>query len=510
MAQPTPPSESPPAAATSPGIELGNVPAANNASTNVSDTNTNGANLDVRDPSPLSRTDLFLDRDESKTIGRERSESIAASQNASDSIVRRLSKTFQDLDMPRGFLAATADMSSTVVAAARPPSGTRTRSPTVTNSEERIRTQEQLQQQRKASLKSGESNTLATLDERQHAASVDVLRKQDSDRAYSGKDGKAETSPTTPAVTGSAAAGESVALDADAEVPLYSEYVNGYHFPPKYSFGESARQGGVAFWHYFTTPVGFFVVLYGCNVVAWGGMLFLLLCNASPRMCHPTCNDINSPRRKWIEIDSQVVNGLFCVTGFGLAPWRLRDMYYYLQWRVAKKEQGLRRLAGVHRGWLRLPGSEDLPITTGPANVPPETPCSAIPFPESKIPDLPLTGQRAPPTRHWVIVFILCMNLGNTFLQAVLCGFMWGMNRYTRPSWSTGLFVALGCIAGALGGLGMFFEGKRVKGIEGVPLTDEDRAKLLRDREKGIYHYNNLKGKKPKEQVADPEAGQKR
>ncbi|KFY94778.1 hypothetical protein V498_03727 [Pseudogymnoascus sp. VKM F-4517 (FW-2822)] len=35
-------------------------------------------------------------------------------------------------------------------------------------------------------------------------------------------------------------------------------------------------------------------------------------------MCHPTCDDINSPRRVWIEIDSQILNALFCVTGFGL------------------------------------------------------------------------------------------------------------------------------------------------------------------------------------------------
>jgi hypothetical protein len=36
----------------------------------------------------------------------------------------------------------------------------------------------------------------------------------------------------------------------------------------------------IAFWKYFTTPVGFLVTIYGLNIVAWGGMLFLLLCNA--------------------------------------------------------------------------------------------------------------------------------------------------------------------------------------------------------------------------------------
>lgn len=59
-----------------------------------------------------------------------------------------------------------------------------------------------------------------------------------------------------------------------------ASFPNGYHFPPKHSFGQSTKTGLLAFWRYATTPVGFFVTLYGLNVVAWGGMLFLLLCNA--------------------------------------------------------------------------------------------------------------------------------------------------------------------------------------------------------------------------------------
>ncbi|CAK7200361.1 hypothetical protein SEUCBS139899_003056 [Sporothrix eucalyptigena] len=470
---------------------------------------------DQKDPSPLANNRLFSD--DSNTVGRERRESIAASSVTSDSISRRLSKSFQESDLPRGFLAATADMTSTVMTAARSRSGTRTRSSTVSDPEERARVLLQHQQQQRNLPKNGDVNMLATLDEHLRAASMEMARMESKD----GKEVTAAETTIRPSVShvpqtnaphgsGTASAANNLsASDAGADAALYSEYDNGYHFPPRYTKSESFRHGAIAFWHYFTTPVGFLVVLYGLNIVAWGGMLFLLLCNASPAMCHPTCNDINSPRRIWIEYDSQILNALFCVTGFGLAPWRIRDMYFYLQWRIGKNEKGLRRLAGVHRGWLRLPGSQDLPITTGPGNVPAETPCSAIPFPESKIPDKPLTGERAPPTRHRAIVFVLCMNLGNTFLQAVLSGFMWGMNRYNRPSWSTGLFVALGCLAGAFGGLGMFVEGKRVKGIEGVPLTDEDRAKLAHDRELGIYHYNNLKGKKPKEQVADAEANKK-
>ncbi|KAJ0343020.1 hypothetical protein COL922a_000347 [Colletotrichum nupharicola] len=244
---------------------------------------------------------------------------------------------------------------------------------------------------------------------------------------------------------------------ATAEKDLYEPYDNGYHFPPKHNWKQSLRIGAKAFWNYTWTPIGFFVVLYGLNVVAWGGMLFLLLCNASPAMCYPTCNDINSPRRKWVEWDSQIVNALFCVTGFGLAPWRFRDLYFLLQYRVLRKPEALCRLAGIHR------------------------------------------GVRAPPTAIWKMDFVIWFNVWNTFLQCVLSGFMWGMNRYNRPSWATGLFVALACIAAATGGLMMFHESKKVKSIEGVPVSKNDQERLARDKELGIQHYNNIRDKPPKE-----------
>jgi hypothetical protein len=245
---------------------------------------------------------------------------------------------------------------------------------------------------------------------------------------------------------------------------------NGYQFPPKHSWGESTKIFLVAFWKFFITPVGFLVTIYGLNVVAWGGMLFLLLCNASPAMCKPTCNDINSPRRIWIEIDSQILNALFCVTGFGTIPWRFRDLYYLLQYRIKKNELGLRRLAGINRGWFRLAGSQDLPTTLGPANIEAEisnVPECRVPLPFTKISNAPLTGIRAPPTAMWKLDFVIWTMVWNTFLQAVLSGFMWGLNRYDRPSWSTGLFVALACTVAACGGIMIFVEGKKVKSIEG-------------------------------------------
>jgi hypothetical protein len=210
------------------------------------------------------------------------------------------------------------------------------------------------------------------------------------------------------------------------------------------------------------------------------------------------CNDIDSPRRVWVEIDSQILNALFCVTGFGLIPWRFRDLYFLLQYRLRGNDQGLRRLAGIHRGWYRLPGSQDLPEEFGPGSIPEAVPQDCLPYPPTKTPDAPLTGVRAPPTKPWVLDFVIWTMVWNTFVQGALSGCMWGLNRYDRPSWTTGFLVALACLIAMAGGLAMFIEGKRVKSIEGVPLTEQDKETLRRDRERGVRHYNNIKDKKPK------------
>ena len=322
-------------------------------------------------------------------------------------------------------------------------------------------------------------------------------------------------------------------------------YSSGYIPPPKVPWTTSTWIGLKAFWKWFLTPFGFLVTIYGLNVIAWGGMLFLLLCNASPAMCwapipnaenkkhvspaagldlpgpyYFNCNDINSSRRIWLEIDSQILNALFCVTGFGLVPWRFRDLYYLLRWRLTsekshgmeKKMYGLRVLAGIYRGWFRLPGSEtldslatqeylastkraetgtpvfkDSDIEAAPSALSslPEHDMR-IPLPISKAPGDPPTSVRAPPTKLWKVDFFVWCAVWNTFFQCCLCGFMWGMDRYERPPWSTGLFIALACIIAGAGGVVSFIEGKHVKRVEGVAPKEgygDDRALTGLDNE---------------------------
>lgn len=312
---------------------------------------------------------------------------------------------------------------------------------------------------------------------------------------------------------------------------------SGYIPPPKLPWAQSTAVALKGFWRWFTTPFGFLVTLYGLNVVAWGGMLFLLLCNASPAMCHApvprpanqvklppaaalalpgpyyvNCNDINSPRRVWIEIDSQILNALFCVTGFGLVPWRFRDLYYILRYRLASAAQqgvegklyGLRVLAGIHRGWFRLPGSETLDVlpsreylrrleketltTPPPSDVSLESSPSdspdhdvRLPVPREKSPPNPATSVRAPPTKPWLMDFFIWCQVWNTFFQCCLCGFMWGQDRYDRPPWSTGLFVALACIIAGVGGVVSFVEGRKVKRVEGVAPSVRDGLQIVVD-----------------------------
>ncbi|RPB02458.1 hypothetical protein L873DRAFT_1787802 [Choiromyces venosus 120613-1] len=220
----------------------------------------------------------------------------------------------------------------------------------------------------------------------------------------------------------------------------------GEHDEVKHAWWQITVNGLKAFWKFFTKPLGFFVTIYMLNVVAWGGMLFLLLCNAAPAMCVPDCNDINSPRRKWIEIDSQILNALFCVTGFGLVPWRFRDLYFLLSWRLFSDMKALHKLEVIHGGWFRGPSGVNTAHTA--------------------------TGKVAPLTKSWKMDYVVWLYVWNTFFQCVLSGFMWGMNRYNRPSWSTGLFVALACIVAGMAGGQVWWETKQVKKVEGERIVD--------------------------------------
>lgn len=312
---------------------------------------------------------------------------------------------------------------------------------------------------------------------------------------------KKDTAISVLAASTSSEGTSAVLASHDPRVP----YANGYQFPPKHTWLKSTTIALHAFWKFILTPFGFIVLIYSLNVVAWGGMLFLVLIGGAPAskstkisvftlhiankraVCHPSCGAHYSKAKLWVEITSQIVNGLFNVTGVGLIPWRFRDLYYLLKWRVKKDESALRRLAGINRDWFRLQGSQDIPIHFDPTvdSIPPNLPESAFALPFEKSPGPPLTGERAAPTPYWKLDFYIWCFVWNTILQLVLDGVMWGLTRWTRPGWTTGLFISLACIVAAAGGWVIFKAGKAVKKIEGVPVSEEDQAilKQMRDLE---------------------------
>jgi hypothetical protein len=77
------------------------------------------------------------------------------------------------------------------------------------------------------------------------------------------------------------------------------------------------------------------------------------------------------------------------------------------------------------------------------------------------------TGEVAPPTSLWKLSFVVWMMVFNALRQAVLAAFMWAYNRINRPSWATGTFIRMGCGVSMLAGVMMWWEGRKVKKIEG-------------------------------------------
>ena len=164
--------------------------------------------------------------------------------------------------------------------------------------------------------------------------------------------------------------------------------------------------------------------LYGLNIIAWGAMLFFLLLSAAPAMNHPSKNSNDSPSKKWIEIDSQIPNALFCVTGFGLASWRYRDLWWLWQARLRHNKHAMQMLEEQNRSWFRPPAwFESEEEQTGQ---------------EKRV---TFTGEASPATKMWKLSFVVWMMVLNTLFKCVLASMMWGYISINRPSWSTGCLL---------------------------------------------------------------------
>lgn len=80
------------------------------------------------------------------------------------------------------------------------------------------------------------------------------------------------------------------------------------------------KRGLRGFWAFVKTPMGAFTAIYGFLCAFWGAAIVLFLLGWIPTSSKDT-------QDKWVEISSQVTNGLFTITGVGLIPWRVVDTY---------------------------------------------------------------------------------------------------------------------------------------------------------------------------------------
>ncbi|CAF3586996.1 unnamed protein product [Rotaria socialis] len=161
------------------------------------------------------------------------------------------------------------------------------------------------------------------------------------------------------------------------------------------------------------------IIIYALNIVAWGGMLFLILVGAA----NNTMPD-EQTRKIWIEIDSQILNALFCVTGIGLIPWRIRDVYQLhnkkYRYRLLKRHTYTDYIL-----WVRI---------------------------------------------------VVWSFIANSIFQIGMAICMWSMNMNTRPAWLVGMFVGLGCFSGATAGLIQFILSRKKKKQDKL---ERDRTNIL-------------------------------
>ncbi|KIK68038.1 hypothetical protein GYMLUDRAFT_36853 [Collybiopsis luxurians FD-317 M1] len=199
-------------------------------------------------------------------------------------------------------------------------------------------------------------------------------------------------------------------------------------------------------WSFLKTPLGIITGIYGFLVVFWGAAIVVFLLKI--------INFHNANTQGfWVEVSSQVVNGLFTVTGIGLIPSRVLDTYRIGKiYSYKRRTRELRRKAGLPQ----LFDEDDLPDPIYDPNYvhvltdeeQRDLHRQQTKFHHSQTWYRPhgTETHRAFPIGHALL--ICCLNDGNSIFQIMLCGTMWGLNRFERPAWSTGCLIPLGFLCG--------------------------------------------------------------
>jgi hypothetical protein len=170
----------------------------------------------------------------------------------------------------------------------------------------------------------------------------------------------------------------------------------------------------------------------------------------------------------WVEISSQVVNGLFVVTSIGLIPFRVMDTYRVAKiWHYKRRTRQLRAKAGLPQ----LYDEDDLPD-------PAYDPNYVHVLTEKEQTDLHRQQIKFQHSQTWyrphgtethrafpinTALLICCLNDGNSVFQIFLCGCMWGLNRFQRPAWTTGTLIPCAFLCGITSAVFIWRGGQKTK-----------------------------------------------
>ncbi|KAI0030702.1 hypothetical protein K488DRAFT_26420, partial [Vararia minispora EC-137] len=221
-----------------------------------------------------------------------------------------------------------------------------------------------------------------------------------------------------------------------------------------------------------TQTIQILVGLYGFLVAFWGSAIVLFLLK--------WINLHNAQTQGfWVELSCQIENTLFCITGLGLAPWRILDTYRTTIFDLISPT-GIAKIAWYKRkttvlrrkqGYPPLFDNDDLPdpqydpnymhVLSEKEQI--DLHYQQIQFMESQTWYRPhgTATHRAFPINYGLA--ICSLNVGNSIFQAMLAACMWSMDRYTRPAWTTGCLIPFAFLCGIFSGVLIWRGGQLTK-----------------------------------------------
>ncbi|KAI9448157.1 hypothetical protein H4582DRAFT_1898905 [Lactarius indigo] len=257
-------------------------------------------------------------------------------------------------------------------------------------------------------------------------------------------------------------------------------------------------------WAFLQTPLGIAFGIYGFLVVFWGTALVFFLAKWID-LGNTTTQDF------WVEVCEQIENGLFCLTGIGLIPWRLIDTYRMVKiWYFKRRTRKLRRKAGLPE----LYDKDDLPDPMFDPNY-------VHVLTDKQEYELHHEQKKFMKSQTWyrphgtethrafpinTALWICLLNDGNSVFQCMLAACMWSMNRFDRPAWTTSLLIPLAFGCGIASGVLIWRGGKKTKRTERVEERlrrvlemDESQQAISTDgmmaKLQGVFNRNNLESK---------------